>query len=272
MYDKVIAAMVGSDDIIINQKLEGDAAFIWSVLWSGRMSRNRPVWNHYRSNNKPVIVAEVGGLIRDTTWRLSANGINRSAIFPKVKLDPTRPNKLGLKLHDWHKGDYVLICGQHEKSEQWRNMPPMDDYYKRTVLEVRKHTNRPIVIRSHPRYRENIFFNIDKDFYKLHGVEWNMPKKIHNTTDSFDLEALLPHCHCVISHSSNSGIAAVIHGTPAIISKDSLAYDMGTDDISKIESLPRPNREQWFLELCHKEWLVDELDLAWQGLRFMIQP
>lgn len=272
IYAKVVAAMKMTNDELLHQRLEGDAGFIWSVLWWGRMSRAKPVWQHYRSSNKPVIVAEVGGLVRDKSWRLSANGINRSAIFPKVDLDPDRPKKLGLGLQPWHNGKYVLICGQHEKSEQWRNMPSMDEYYKQTVLAVRKHTDRPIIIRSHPRYRENLFFKIDAEFYSKHAVEWNAPKHIKNTKDSYDLESLLPECHCVISYSSNSGLSAIMAGTPAIVSKESLAYDMATDDISKIESLPRPDREQWLIELSHKEWFEDELEHAWQHLRPMILP
>lgn len=272
IYGKIVAAMRDTNDHLINQALDGDAGFIWSVLWWGRMSRAKQVWQHYRSHGKPVIVAEVGGLVRDKTWRLSANGINRSAIFPSVKLDPDRPRKLGLDLQPWHDGKYVLICGQHEKSEQWRGMPSMDDYYKQTVLAVRKHTDRPIIIRSHPRYRENLFFKIDQEFYQSHGVEWNAPKHIKNTKDSYDLESLLQECHCVISHSSNSGLTAIMSGTPAIVSKESLAYGMATDDLSRIESLPRPDREQWLIELSHKEWFQEELDHAWQHLRPMILP
>lgn len=268
IYNRIMEAMKATGDELLTQSFQGDAAFIWSVLWWGRMSRNQGPWKQFRSQNKPVIVAEVGGLIRDTTWRLSANGITRSAIFPRIeKLDQGRPKKLGLELKPWHDGKYVLICGQHEKSQQWANMPGMDDYYKQTVLEIRKHTDRPIVIRSHPRYRENMFFKIDSEFYRSHGVEWNAPKQIRNTYDSFDLETMLPHCHCVISHSSNSGLSAILAGTPAIVSKESLAYDMATDDISQIENLPKPDRTQWLIELSHKEWLEGELDIAWHGLR-----
>jgi len=272
IYGKILAAMRETGEDLVDQQLIGDAGFIWSLLWWGRMSRAKPVWQHYRSLQKPVIIAEIGGLVRSKTWRLSANGINRSAIFPDVKLDTDRPRKLGLKLQPWHDGEYVLICGQHERSQQWAGMPSMDAYYKHTVLEIRKHTDRPIVIRSHPRYRENLLFKIDSAFYKQHGVEWNSPKKIRESYDSFDLDVLLPHCHCVISHSSNSGIAAIMAGTPAIVSKDSLAYEMGTEDFSRIESLPRPDRDLWFVELSHKEWLEDELAHAWRALRSRILP
>ena len=270
LYAKMVKAIRSTGDEIIYQQMEGDAALIWSVLWWGRMARSKPVWSHYRSQNKPVIVAEVGGLIRDKTWRISANGINRSAVFPEVMLDQDRPSKMGLYLKPWHDGDYILICGQHERSEQWVGMPSMDDYYKQTVLELRKHTDRPIVIRSHPRYMERRFFNIDEEFYRSHGIEWNMPKRVRDTYDSFDLETLLPHCHCVVSHSSNSGLSAIMAGTPAIVSKDSLAYDVATDDLSMVERLPKPDRESWLIELSHKEWFDHEFDVAWQGLRSMI--
>ena len=98
-------------------------------------------------------------------------------------------------------------------------------------------------------------------------VEWNSPKKVVNTYDSFDLEHVLKHSHCVISHSSNSGLSAIIAGVPAIVSKYSLAYPVATDDISRIENLPQPDREQWLLELSHKEWFENEIEYAWIKLR-----
>lgn len=267
MLYKTICDYISKTDQIIVGSNDADAALIWSVLWNGRMSRNHYVWNHYRKQNKPIIVVEVGGLIRNKTWKLSVNGINRSALFPKVKLNYDRPKKLGINLKSWHDGNYVLICGQHGKSEQWINMPPMDEYYKQTVLEIRKFTDRPIVIRSHPRYRENLFFSIDTNFYQEHQVEWNIPKHIQKTYDSFDLEPLLAHCHCTISHSSNSGISSIIEGTPAIVSEESLAYDVANHSINSIEHLVKPNREQWLVELCHKEWLEEELEQTWLMLR-----
>ena len=259
---------ISKTDTIVTGTFDADAALIWSVLWNGRMSRNHTVWKEYKSKNKPVIVIEVGGLVRNATWKLSINGINRSATFPLIeKLDYDRPRKLGINLKPWHNGDYILICGQHGKSEQWKNMPAMDDYYKQTILEIRKYSQRPIVIRSHPRFRENLFFQIDKNFYDSYKVEWNVPKHIQKTYDSFDLEPLLAHCHCTISHSSNSGISSIIEGTPAIVSEESLAYDVANSSIASIEQLVKPDREQWLIELSHKEWFEEELEQAWNLLR-----
>lgn len=265
IYKQLQEAMSETDSIL-DRKLGGDAGFIWSVLWFNRMSRNREVWNHYRPN-KPVIVAEVGGLVRDKTWRLSANGINADALFPTVPLDYTRPTKLGLELKPWHSGEYILVCGQHGKSQQWVGMPEMGEYFKQTVQAIRKYSDRPIVLRAHPRYREGLFFNYDVQFFKDNKVEWNSPKKVVETYDSFDLDPLLSHCHCVVSHSSNAAISAVIQGVPVITGPNSLAKTMGSTKFSDIESLPTPNRNDWLVELSHKEWFEDELAYAWQGLR-----
>jgi hypothetical protein len=267
---KKLAEYVNKTDTIVEGAYDTDAAIIWSVLWNGRMSRNQNVWNTFRSQNKPVIVIEVGGLIRNKTWRLSINGITRNAIFPKVTLDSNRPNKLGINLRPWHSGDYILVCGQHARSEQWRDMPDMNEYYKQTVLEIKKYSDRPIVLRSHPRYRENVFFKIDEEFFKDHGVVWNMPKQIQQTYDSFDLEPMLAHSHCVISHTSNSGLCGIIEGTPAIVSNESLAFPVATDRIEDINNLPTPDRERWLLELCHKEWFEEELEYAWLHLRSLL--
>lgn len=269
IYRHIMQNMAVTDNLIKNQ-LSGDVGFIWSILWANRMSKNKPVWDFFRNQNKSVVVAEIGGLTRGKTWRLSANGITHGAIFPTVKINLDRPKLLSLNLRPWHTGDYILVCGQHGRSQQWASMPDMDSYYKNTVTELRKYTDRPIVIRSHPRYREGIFFTIDANFYKDKNVTWNYPKIMPNTYDDFDLDPVLSHAYCVVSHSSNAGLLAIIAGTPAIVSEHSLAYSMGTDKISDIENMPTPDRENWLIDLAHKEWLVEELPVAWNGLRNQI--
>ena len=69
-----------------------DVAVIWSVLWSGRMSRNREVYYQCRNINKPVIIIEVGNLRRNHTWRISLNHINNLGEFANDRdLDSARP-------------------------------------------------------------------------------------------------------------------------------------------------------------------------------------
>src|SRR6056297_3665409 len=103
----------------VTNNMYADVAVIWSVLWNGRMRNNQTVWEHYRQNHRNVIVLEVGGIQRGTTWKVGLNGINRDAYFGETDNDNTRANILGLELKPWRKdGEYILICGQHDKSLQ----------------------------------------------------------------------------------------------------------------------------------------------------------
>ena len=69
VYPNLIDAINKTDELVEND-MNADAALIWSVLWYGKMSGNKKVWDHYRQQNKPVIVIEVGGLLRNKTWKL----------------------------------------------------------------------------------------------------------------------------------------------------------------------------------------------------------
>ena len=72
-----------------------DVAVIWSVLWHGRMAKNKDVWEQNRLLNKPVIVLEVGGINSGTTWKVGLNGINRDAYFGPNNNNDTRYRLLG---------------------------------------------------------------------------------------------------------------------------------------------------------------------------------
>ena len=95
-----------------------DVAVIWSVLWQGRMEKNKKVWEHFRSQGKPVVVLEVGGLRRNHTWKMAINGINRDADFANQIYDDKRWPLFKLELKPWQQtGNVIVICGQHHNSE-----------------------------------------------------------------------------------------------------------------------------------------------------------
>ena len=230
--------------------MDADAAVIWSVLFQGRMRPNQAVYEHYRKQNKNVFVIEVGSLKRGELWKISLNNINRLAAWGNEKsLDFHRPAMLGLKLQQT--GDLraktVLIAGQHERSLQWAGMPSMAQWFNNTVTQVRQHTDMPIIIRCHPRFPVPSF--------SVPGVSFETPIKLHDTYDDFNINY---NHHCVISHNSGPGIQSAIYGTPVICHSSSLAYPVSTT-LEQIENPVLPDREEWFLKLCHTEWRVDEI-------------
>jgi hypothetical protein len=89
----------------------------------------------------------------------------------------------------------------------------------------------------------------------LPGSQIELPKKVPNTYDDFDIDY---NFHCVINHNSGPAVQAAIFGTPVICDSTSLAYPVG-DSLKNIEKISLPDREEWFLKLCHTEWTRDEI-------------
>lgn len=229
-----------------------DVPVIWSLLWHGRMQGNHAIYQSYRNRGKNVLVLEVGGIQRNHTWKVALNGINRAADFGSGEMDTNRPHKLKLKLKPWRTdGEHILICAQHSKSEQWRNMPELERWLHNTIQEIRKHSKRPIVIRPHPRCPV-------KDNFRMFGrVTVQNPVQIDGTYDDFNLD--FSNCWAVVSWSSNPGPQAVIAGIPAFVGADSLAYDVANHDLANIETPQMPDRENWLVNYAHTEWTVDEI-------------
>ena len=238
----------------VENDMSADVAVIWSVLFHGRMSKNQQVWEKFRQQNKPVIVLEVGGINRGTTWKVGVNGINRDAYFGDDGNDSSRAKQLGIKLKPWRQdGDYILICGQHDKSLQWQNMPRMSKWVMNTIEAIQKHSSRPILFRPHPRCRLEA---IEHQYKNVHRQE---PHKIQGTYDDFDMT--FKNAWATVSYSSNPGIHSVLQGIPAFVGSSSLAYEAGNDIdfLHDIENPLKPDRQQWLNDYAWTEYTIDEI-------------
>jgi hypothetical protein len=234
---------------LVENSLDADAAVIWSVLWNGRLAPNKIVYDAYRNQGKPVFVLEVGALKRGYTWKVSANHTTSQGIYGHLdNLDPMRPGKIAtqLKPAKIQRKNHVLIACQHQKSQQWQGLPFLEQWVDETVKQVRKHTDRPILIRPHPRSRFS---------YISENAKAVTPVKIPNTHEEYDIDY---DCHCVINHNSGPGMNAAISGTPVICDSSSLAYPV-SDFLENIEKIQLPDREKWFLGICHTEWTNEEI-------------
>ena len=246
--------------------LNADVAVIWSVLWYGRMAKNKTVWDHFTKQGKPIIVLEVGALKRNITWKVAIGGINNEAHFGHTtNNDNARLTSLGVTIQDWKDTkdtNSIIICGQHQASYQWRNMPPVSDWISNTIREIRQHTDRPIKVRSHPRYP----FSFNKTGTNV--VE-SVPKRIDIVQDFYDFDAELSTAHCVVNWSSNPAIEAVLAGVPVFTGPDSLAHAVANHSFDTIETLVKPNRQQWANDLAYTEWHVDEIALGTPLIRIL---
>ena len=238
----------------VDNSNDSDVDVIWSVLFNGRMAANKAIWERNIQTSKPTIVLEVGGIKRGTTWKVGLNGINRDAFFGDIGNSSDRSNLLNLEVKPWRTdGEYILIAGQHDKSLQWQGMPRMSNWVIETISEIRKHTDRPIIFRPHPRCP---LAHIEKEFKNVYRQE---PRHVTNTYDDFDMG--FDNVWATISYSSNPGIHSCINGVPAFVSTHSLAYDVANDIdfLHHIEQPLMPDRTQWLNDYAHTEYTIEEI-------------
>ena len=241
-----------------------DVAVIWSVLWQGRMEKNKKVWEHFRSQGKPVVALEVGGLRRNHTWKMAINGINRDADFANQIYDDKRWPLFKLELKPWQQtGNVIVICGQHHNSEQWKGLPKLNSWVEQQIKIIRKYCDKPIVIRPHPRNS----FNFDEKKYP--HVRVNLPRRDHSTYDDTDFKKILRSTWAVVNHSSNPAIEAVINGIPVFVSESSLCHDVGNTNVADILHPAMPARQNWANRMAYCEWTTEEIGqgLPWKRIR-----
>jgi hypothetical protein len=234
---------------VVEHDMDADAAVIWSVLWHGRMAKNQAVWNHFRNTNRPVIVAEVGMIHRGTTWKIGVNGTDHSCYNLNIT-DKKRSKRLGLRLQPWQgQGENILIAVQRQDSHQWSSQPPMDQWLNNTVQTIKQYSDRPIVVRLHPRQKVQVPAN----------CHIQTPIKIQDTYDDFDFDKQLAKTWALVNWNSGPGSQAIIKGVPAFVGPMSLASSVANLDLSQIEKPVRPDREHWLNQLAHTEWTVEEI-------------
>ena len=232
---------------------DADAVIIWSVLWSGRMAANQAVWSHYRSLGRPVIVIDVGALYRGETWKIAVNSITADGYYGhKENLDWNRPRHLGISLAlNLTRNPRIVIAAQHARSLQVAGLVSMEGWVVQQVERLRTVTDRPIVVRPHPRSA------LDRAglIHLPPDVIIEQPQKIDNTYDSYNLAF---DCHAIVNHNSGTGIQTALAGTRPIVDVSSLAHPVSI----QIENIDQPytvDRDQWLTEICHTEYTVKEI-------------
>ena len=234
-------------DVAYND-ISADVNVIWSVLFNGRMAGNKAVWEQ----QKPTIVLEVGGINRGTTWKVGLNGINRDAYFGPSGNSSDRVRLLGLQVKPWkYDGEYILVCGQHDKSLQWKDMPAMATWVHDTITFIRAQTDRPIIFRPHPRCPLPA---IEHDFKHVKRQE---PLQIKGSYDDFDMQ--FDNIWATVSWSSNPAIHSIIDGVPAFTGPSSLAFDVAEQNLRNIENPLYGDRTQWLNDYAHTEYTIEEI-------------
>ena len=165
---------------------------------------------------------------------------------------------LGITMKDWRpQGVHVLICTQRNGGWSMGGIGVVD-WLTRTIKQVRKHTDRPIIVRGHPG---------DKHAPKyLKNKDWQVSTAPSLVDD-------LRNAHCSITYNSSPSVASAIEGIPTFVTDPnpqvSQAHAVANTDLCLLENPLMFERTEWVQKLAMCHWNFDELSSgeAWSHMR-----
>ena len=176
-------------------------------------------------------------------------------------IDPSRWTKisrnLNLNLKSWRtSGNHILLCLQRNGGWSMGGFSSID-WMNLTIANIRKYSNRPIVVRAHPGDKKI------KSILKINHKNVSLSTK-ENLVDD------LRGAWATVVYNSSPSVASIVEGVPAFLTdsvpQHSQSFDVANTDISNIENPAMPDRQAWVEKLAMCHWNFDELKSgeAWQ--------
>jgi hypothetical protein len=264
-----------------NNILPADVAVIQGWVHEG--SRNAPHLNLRRNvaqyqtklNKHTVIVDSNLFNYKNKDHPIHYSRYSLDGVFPTTgnylwdNPDPRRwqqiSRDLGITLKDWRtQGNHILICTQRNGGWSMQGIP-VTKWLDDIVLEIKKYSNRPIVVRGHPGDK------MAKQYLKDKPGFYTISRNEHILED-------FKNAWAVITYNSTPGVAASIEGIPAFVTDPcpeiSQAFPVANIDLSLIENPVFKERQAWVerLAMCH--WHFGELEngTAWQHIKTYACP
>ena len=240
-----------------------------------------PMYRFIRDSGKPYLVNESASFRRHMHWtRLGWYSYKwTEGVFGNENSPGDRWKKFqeasGVQLKDWHSpGDSIIIMGQKEGDSSLLNLykdyNSFYDWAEQIILQVSKYTDRPIILRPHPR-------NLSRGTKLSNKLRNKYPKlkiSVSENTDSLadylpdeknenkadGLYQDLKKAHCVITYNSLSAIESICEGIPTYAFEDgSMIWPIRQTDLANIENLNyNIDRTQWSYDIAYTQWTQRE--------------
>ena len=188
--------------------------------------------------------------------RYSFDGVfKNTGFYFDTDIDPTRWKKIskniGLSLKDYHqKGDYILVCLQRNGGWSMRGLDVMD-WLQQTITEIKKYTDRKIVVRGHPGDKKV------SQYLKL-----NIPNVVVSDINR-PIEEDLKNAWSTITYNSSPGVASLIEGVPVFALDPNPNYsqysEVANHNLAEIENPVLHDRQHWVERISMSHWNFAEL-------------
>ncbi len=167
-------------------------------------------------------------------YRVTLNGRQPEEV--DFTLPDDRWRKVGLPLAPWRKtGRHVVVIPLTGAISYFLGIDPAK-WLETVVSEIQQHTDRPIIVK---------------------------PK------EDGDLKTLLDDAWCLVTHSSNAAVVALLNGVPVVTLGESAAYALSTP-LEKINAPLYPaHRAEWLNWLSYNQFTLQEFQdgTAWRLLQ-----
>jgi hypothetical protein len=198
--------------------------------------------------------------------RYSFDGVfkNTGFYFDK-EIDPVRwkkiSNNTGLILKEYRShGEYILICLQRNGGWSMRGLDVMA-WCNSTIQEIRKYSDRPIVVRGHPGDKKlQSYLRLDLKNVSISNLDKNLKEELKNAW-------------ATVVYNSSPGVASLIEGVPVFATDPNPNYsqysEVANHSLSTIEAPTLYDRQKWIESISMSHWNFSELKSgeAWTFMR-----
>lgn len=184
-----------------------------------------------------------GNSISKQWFRIIKNHVHD--VRPIITRDRSRLDRCTMQLKSHSSGRNILLAPPSAKSFTIWNID-QQQWIQDTIMEIRQHTDRPIVIREKRSREERM------------------------TVDTMD-EALSRDVHCLVTYNSVAAVEAVMAGKPAICLGPNAAQQVCSRTLEDIDHAFFPDddlREAWLRHLSYSQFTFTEMSdgTAWRIL------
>ena len=252
-----------------------DVAIFYGA-WKNRTTPRHVMRKYIYDSGMPFIALEtplLGRILTDRPRYLRAgvgHFVNTLGNFNNKNKTSDRWNKLTADLNidvkPWRNyGQYILLALQQPDDGSLLGANISKWAYD-TVLEIRRYSNRPIVIRAHPKPRQ---YDMDliRKACEVSDVTYASPNAV-------TMKQHLQSAWATVTYTSGLAIDSVVSGVPAYgMSPGSFVYDL-EHDLSTIGNPKTYDRSQWLNDMAYTQWTPDEMaeGLPWLHLKDVLHP
>lgn len=230
-------------------------------------------------NTQPVVTGDANlFLYKDKTnphgyLRYSFNGIfPTTGIYCDTKINPMRWNQIskdtGIQLEDYKtKGKTILLMLQRNKGWSLKGTD-VQEWTLQTISKLRQHTDRPIVIRTHPgdKTAGNYIPALERSIKNMRTVRISPIGTLLNDE--------LHKAWAIVNHNSSAAVGPIIQGYHCFLTDptDSQCAEVSNIDFSNIENPNHFDRQKWLERISMFHWKFDELQNGncWRHMREFI--